>query len=119
MPPDNSGDEWQSARSVPPAGPPGPDGSQIVGQPEVRRIQDLPKEVGVMLVSVGAVGFVLPGIMGTPAIIAGGLVLWPSTFGKVEGWLRRRNPDLYQRGMQQVSRFLDDLERRYPHSPKP
>ena len=79
-----------------------------------RKIEDLPKEVGVMLVSVGALGVVLPGLMGAPALVAGGLVLWPGTFGGLEEWLRRRNPGLYHRGMQQLSRFLDDLERRYP-----
>jgi hypothetical protein len=72
-----------------------------------------------MLLSVGALGFVLPGVMGTPAIIAGGLVLWPRTFGGVEGWLRRRHPGLYHRGMQQLGRFLDDLEQRYPEPTKP
>ncbi len=72
-----------------------------------------------MLVSVGALGVVLPGLMGTPALIAGGLVLWPGSFGKVEGWFRRRNPDLYHRGMQQLGRFLNDLERRYPELTNP
>ena len=71
-----------------------------------------------MLVSVGALGIVLPGLMGTPAIIAGGLVLWPATFSGLEEWLRRRNPGLYHRGMQQLGRFLDDLERRYPEVTK-
>jgi hypothetical protein len=80
----------------------------------VRRIKELPREFGVMLVSVGALGVVLPGLMGAPALVAGGLVLWPGTFGGLEQWLRRRNPGLYHRGMQQVGRFLDDLERRYP-----
>ena len=82
-----------------------------------RKIEDLPKEVGVILVSVGALGVVLPGLMGAPAIVAGGLVLWPGTFGGLDEWLRRRNPGLYHRGMQQLGRFLDDLERRYPRSP--
>jgi hypothetical protein len=80
----------------------------------VRKIEDLPREVGVMLVSVGVVGFVMPGMAGAPAVLAGGLVLWPKTFGKVESWFHRRFPDLHQRGMQQVGRYLDDLERRYP-----
>ena len=99
-----------------PAGGTSPGGSAAgaAGPPAIRRIEDLPKEVGVMLVSVGAVGVVLPGMMGAPALIAGGLVLWPRTFGPLEDWFRRRNPRLYHRGMQQVSRFLDDLERRYP-----
>ncbi len=83
----------------------------------VRRIKDLPREFGVMLVSIGALGVVLPGMMGAPALIAGGLVLWPGTFGGLEEWLRRRNPGLYHKGMQQLGRFLDDLERRYPKTP--
>jgi hypothetical protein len=79
------------------------------------RIKDLPKEVGAMLVSVGVLGVVLPGMMGAPAIIAGGMVLWPGTFGKVESWFQRRYPELHKQGMRQISRYLDDLERRYSH----
>jgi hypothetical protein len=67
-----------------------------------------------MLLAVGALGFVLPGVMGTPAVIAGGLALWPRAFGKVEGWFGRRFPRLHRRGMDQVGRYLDDLERRFP-----
>jgi hypothetical protein len=55
-------------------------------------------------------------VMGAPALVAGGLVLWPGTFGPVDEWLRRQNPGLYHRGMKQLGRFLDDLERRYPLS---
>jgi hypothetical protein len=80
----------------------------------VRRIKDLPREFGVMLVSVGVLGVVLPGLVGAPVLVAGGLLLWPGTFGGLEEWLRRRNPGLYHQGMQQLGRFLDDLERRYP-----
>jgi hypothetical protein len=97
---------------------PSPDDLPAVDESTVRRIKHLPREVGVMLVSVGTLGLVLPGLMGTPAIIAGGLVLWPGTFSGVEGWLRRRNPGLYHRGMKQLGRFLDDLERRYPELTK-
>jgi hypothetical protein len=75
----------------------------------------LPKEVGVILLSAGLLGFVLPG-PGTPALIAGGLILWPDRFGKVEGWFRRRFPDLHRTGIGHVGRFLSDLERRYPGS---
>ncbi len=83
---------------------------------ETRRFEDLPKELGVLLTSVGVLGFVMPGIAGTPALIAGGLVLWPKTFGKVEGWFSRRFPIAHRTSMQQVERFLDDLDRRYPRS---
>jgi hypothetical protein len=78
------------------------------------RLKDLPKELGVLLASVGVLGVILPGIAGTPALIAGGLVLWPKTFSKVEDWFENRFPEAHRNSMQQVGRFLDDLERRYP-----
>jgi hypothetical protein len=70
-----------------------------------------------MLVSVGTLGVVMPGIMGAPAIIAGGLVLWPRTFGRVESWFERRYPKLHHEGMRQIGRYLSDLEKRYPTRP--
>jgi hypothetical protein len=85
----------------------------------VRRIKDLPKEVGVLLVSVGVLGWVLPGMAGTPALLAGGLVLWPGAFGKLEGWFQCRYPKLYDQGIQQIDRYLDDMDRRYPQGGNP
>jgi hypothetical protein len=82
-------------------------------------LSDLPKELGVLLASVGVLGIVLPGIAGAPALLAGGLVLWPKTFGKVETWFQGRFPDTHRKSMQQVGRFLDDLDQRYPHSDQP
>ena len=79
-----------------------------------RKMQELPREVGVMLMSVGVLGMVLPGMMGVPAVVAGGLVLWPKGFSKVDGWFRRRCPGLHGQGTQQMDRYLDDLERRFP-----
>jgi hypothetical protein len=79
-----------------------------------RRLEELPRELGVLLASVGVLGVVLPGVAGAPALIAGGLVLWPKTFGKVEGWFSARFPVAHRKSMQQVGRFLDDLDRRYP-----
>lgn len=81
-------------------------------------IKNLPREVGVMLLTAGIVGFILPG-PGTPAIIAGGIALWPNAFGKVETWFSRRYPLTHKKGMQQIGRFLNDLEKRYPNSTKP
>jgi hypothetical protein len=86
----------------------------IADDPELARLQELPREVGAMLVSVGVLGWLLPGMAGTPALIAGGLVLWPGAFGKVEEWFQRRYPELHKQGMRQVGRYLDDLEQRYP-----
>ena len=75
----------------------------------------LPKELGVMLVSAGVIGVVLPG-PGAPALVAGGLILWPRAFGKAEKWFRQRFPEAHRQGMGHISRFLTDLERRYPGS---
>lgn len=76
-------------------------------------LRDLPREVGYVLFSAGVLGFVLPG-PGTPALIAGGLVLWPEQFGKAEAWFKRRYPSAHRDGMKHVHRFLKDLESRYP-----
>jgi hypothetical protein len=90
-----------------------PQPEAVVG-PTTRRLEELPKELGVLLASVGVLGLVLPGIAGAPALIAGGLVLWPRTFGKVERWFSDRFPSTHRVSMRQVGRFLDDLEYRYP-----
>jgi hypothetical protein len=82
---------------------------------QLNKIKQVPKEVGVMLITAGIVGFILPG-PGTPAIIAGGLALWPGAFGKLESWLEHLNPGLHRQGVQQINRFLEDLEKRYPNS---
>src|SRR5262245_44758395 len=75
----------------------------------------LPKELGVMLISAGILGVVLPG-PGAPALIAGGLILWPEAFGKAERWFQKRFPQAHRQGMGHVNRLLADLERRYPGS---
>jgi hypothetical protein len=82
---------------------------------DVTKLKELPREVGVMLITAGIVGFILPG-PGTPAIIAGGLALWPNAFGKLESWLERKYPVVHRKGMKQIGRYLSDLEKRYPNS---
>jgi hypothetical protein len=101
-----------------PESTPVPDsGSAQLDDASKLRVQDLPKETGVMLVSVGLLGLVLPGMAGAPAILAGGLVLWPGTFGKLETWFERRFPKLHGQSMRQIERYVDDLNRRYPEAP--
>jgi hypothetical protein len=78
---------------------------------------ELPKELGVLLLVAGVAGLILPGPMGTPALLAGGFVLWPGASGRFACWLERRHPSAYKQSVGQIRRFLDDLERRYP-SPK-
>ena len=84
-------------------------------QGTARAVTPPPKELGLMLVTAGVIGVVLPG-PGAPALLAGGLILWPEGFGRVEGWLRQRFPESHRKGMRHLDRFLSDLERRYPGS---
>lgn len=79
-----------------------------------RRIAELPKEVGVLLMVAGMGGVLLPGPVGSPFLILGGLVLWPSAFRRVEESFVKRFPKLHRQSLRQISRFLDDLDRRYP-----
>lgn len=79
-----------------------------------RRIRQLPPEVGAVLVGVGMVGVVLPGPMGTPLIIMGGLVLLPSVFGRLDDWIHRSFPKSHRVGLKYVNRFIDDFEKRFP-----
>jgi hypothetical protein len=81
-----------------------------------KRLTHLPPEIGVLLMIVGIAGLLLPGPVGSPFVIAGGLALWPSGFGKVEDWFRHRFPQVHRAGLVQIERYLEDLERRYPGS---
>jgi hypothetical protein len=78
------------------------------------RLRNLPPEVGILLTLVGTAGLVLPGVVGAPFLLAGGIALWPSGFRKVESWLQKAAPGMYETGVQQIEQFLADLERRYP-----
>lgn len=93
-----------------------PVGTQSQPEEIEARLSALPKEVGVLLVTIGAMGVVLPGLVGTPALLAGGLMLWPRGFRSVNGWLQRKCPKIHGHGAAQLTRYLDDLERRYPTS---
>jgi len=81
---------------------------------ELQRIKALPKEVGVLLLVAGFGGLLLPGPIGTPFLIMGGLVLWPRAFQRIDGCLEKRFPKLHHQSLIQMNRFLTDLDRRYP-----
>jgi hypothetical protein len=79
-------------------------------------LEKLPPEIGALLIVVGVAGILLPGPVGSPFLVAGGIALWPSAFRRTEHWLQRTSPRLYDEGIRQMERFLADLERRYPGS---
>ena len=80
----------------------------------IRRMRRLPPEVGTVLLTVGVVGVIVPGPVGAPLLLAGGLALMPSVFGRVEKWVGKRFPKFHREGIRGVNRFLDDFERRFP-----
>jgi hypothetical protein len=77
-------------------------------------IEKLPRDIGLLLVGVGILGVLLPGVIGTPVLLVGGLILWPKAFHVVELRFRRRFPKTHRTSMQQVHRYLVDMDRRYP-----
>jgi hypothetical protein len=78
------------------------------------RLEKLPKEIAILLIVAGIGGLLLPGPVGTPFLILGGVTLCPTTFQKLDHWFGRRFPETHKQGMRQVRRFVNDLERRYP-----
>ena len=94
--------------------------SEEIAPHEVRKkLQRLPPEVGAVLIGVGVLGMVLPGLVGTPIFIAGALVLMPGVFDKCDRWTQKRFPKSHRIGMNSVERFIDDLEKRYPGTATP
>jgi hypothetical protein len=80
----------------------------------VERVEHLNRSVGWLLVSAGIVGIIVPGVLGTPFLIMGGLALWPGNRKTVERWRKGHSPKMFHGSMKQINRFLDDLEKRYP-----
>ena len=91
---------------------------QIEDEEVVERVEHLNRGVGWVLISAGIVGMVVPGVLGTPFLIMGGLALWPGNRKRVERWRQGHSPKVFHGAMKQINRFLDDLEKRYPRIDK-
>jgi hypothetical protein len=76
-------------------------------------VEPLPPEVATLLILIGIAAIPLPG-PGIPFILAGGLSLWPKTFGPMNVKFRRAYPNSHRKVRQVLSRFEQDLHRRYP-----
>jgi hypothetical protein len=74
------------------------------------------QEVGALLIVSGIAGILLPGPVGTPLLILGCVMIWPKAFERIDLFLGKRFPRAHQLGVLQSTRFLNDLERRYPVS---
>jgi hypothetical protein len=85
----------------------------------LKQIEDLSPGVGWLLIYVGFLGFVLPGVIGFPLILAGTAVVTPGGPQRIARWLGRKPPRFVHAGIRQISRLLDDMDRRYPPLPRP
>jgi hypothetical protein len=84
----------------------------------IKRIESLPHEVGWLLIYVGVLGFILPGVVGFPLILAGAAVVTPGGPKRIARWMGRKPPRFVHASMRQIGRLLDDMDRRYPPIPK-
>jgi hypothetical protein len=86
----------------------------LLGDSPCDTLTELPKELGILLFAVGVVGVVAPGVPGTPAMVAACVILWPEGFGWLEHYFARRFPRTHRMSLDQMTRYLRDMERRYP-----
>jgi hypothetical protein len=89
-------------------------GQSVTNSADEVNLDSLPKEVGVLLIVVGLGGILLPGPVGSPFLIIGGVILFPKVFRKLDRGFQGCFPRMHREGMKQVRRFVVDLERRYP-----
>jgi hypothetical protein len=83
------------------------------------RVERLPKEVGVLLMTAGLVTGMLPpppGPFDLMIILSGGLAVSPRGFQVVEDWARKHWPRAHSAGVRFLNRYVQDLESRYPGS---
>ena len=91
---------------------------RVKDQPVALRFDELPRDLGWVLVYVGVLGVILPGIPGLPFVIAGGAVLLPGGPRLLDRWVGRKPPRVVHASIKQIARLVDDLERRYPRLPQ-
>jgi hypothetical protein len=80
----------------------------------VLRAKHLTSQTGWLLITIGTIRVIVPGIIGTPFLLAGALVMLPGGPELLARWSGGNSPRLVRAVLRQIGRFLDDLERRYP-----
>ena len=88
--------------------------SEEEAEETIEMLGKLPAEFGMLLILSGIAGVLLPGPVGMPLLIAGGVTMWPKTFDPIERWFSRKFPTVHREGVFQIKEFIADLQRRYP-----
>jgi hypothetical protein len=81
----------------------------------INRLRAMPKEFAWLMIVTGIAGVVLPVAPGTPFLVLGCLMLWPGAFEHAELSMEKWFPTLNHYSMAAITRYMDDLERRYPY----
>lgn len=81
-------------------------------------IGSLPKDLAVMLISLGVVGVAIPGPIppGASFILLGTVILWPGVLVRTGGPLAHRFPRVFRMLINFASDLHEGLDRRYPGS---
>jgi hypothetical protein len=84
------------------------------------KLQDLPWDLGLSLVSLGAIGVLIPGPvpLGASFVLLGGVALCPGLLARTGGPLARRYPCVFHVLIGFTNHLRSDLNRRYPGSLK-
>ena len=96
--------------------PPNESAEQDV-EKNIEMLGKLPPEIGMLLILSGIAGVLLPGPVGMPLLIAGGVTMWPKTFEPIERWFSRRFPVVHREGVFQLKELISSLKNRFPDSP--
>jgi hypothetical protein len=88
--------------------------ASAVDEEALRRLTQLPKDAGWLLITAGVVGLAVPGILGAPFLLAGAVVVAPGGPQLLSRWVGHNPPKIVRSAMRQMNRFMEDLERRYP-----
>jgi hypothetical protein len=91
----------------------------LLTEQPVLTVEQLPRGAGWLLITAGVVGVVVPGVPGAPFLLAGAVLLTPGGSRLLSRWAGRNPPKFVRSAMRRISRFLDDLERRYPRTRLP
>ncbi|QFY43452.1 hypothetical protein F6R98_13165 [Candidatus Methylospira mobilis] len=83
-------------------------------------LDTIPKDIGWMLLILGIIGIAVPGMVDIPLVIAGSIIIWPSTYRIFQRMARtKRQAHLLDAPVRFLSRFHADLEKRNPGGPQP
>ena len=74
----------------------------------------LTPEIGWMMMGVGVLGVILPGLPGAPFFAVGGAVLVPGGKERMAKWIENHPGPITHRSLSIIGRFMDDLDAQYP-----